>query len=105
MSPPEATWRPSSQSNLLLWGCMGCICLPLKSAGIADADGVPIIHKTPSVQPSPLRLKQQNIKERRWSFLETAGVCGVYLYVSWLHTALAANLIGSGASATSKVSY
>lgn len=68
MSPPEATRRPSSLSNLLLWGCMGCVCLPLKSAGNADADGVPIIHKTPSVQPSLLRLQQQNIKERCWIF-------------------------------------
>lgn len=76
--------------------------MPLKSPGIADADGVPIIHKTPLVQPSPLRLKQQNNKKGRWIFLKTAGVCPVYLYVSWLRTALTTNLIGFGATTTSK---
>lgn len=80
----------------------GSVCLPLKSPGIADADGVPIIHKTPSVQPSPLRLKQQCIKRRRWIFLKTAGVCKVYLHVSWLRTSFTTNLIGFGATTTSK---
>ncbi len=75
-SPPEATHRLLSlckpESLLTL---AGCDCLPLKSPGIADADGVPIIHKTPAVQPSPFRLKQQNNKLGCWIFLETAGVC------------------------------
>lgn len=73
-----------------------CVCHS-RAPGITD--GVHRIH-TPMVQPSSLRSKAKRILKQDAG--KTAGACCVCLCVPWLRTPFTANLIGFGATVTSK---